>query len=341
VIATLAVVVLALAPVPAPHVAFSLHDARVDEASGIGVGIASPHAIYVQNDSGDSARFFALDRHGRTEAVYDVAGATNVDWEDLAVATDATGVPSVYLADIGDNDANRDEVQIYRVSEPAVTPGEHTLRDADVWRLRYPHGPVNAEALAVAPGGAMYVITKSKKGRSEVYAVPPHLADRAAVQTLVHIGSFHLEPDPASKPKTQLGLRVTGAAISRDGTQLVIRTYTDAYVWPLSHADVGAALTHDPREVALPLQLQGEGVTFDGPRALLVDSEGVGSPVWTVPIADAQGFPTKHGYPATKQPRNHVAASRAAWWWGGGVTLAVAAVALLLRLRRRAERKRD
>ena len=100
---------------------FRFADTRIDEASGIGVGIASPGVVYVQNDSGDSARFFAVDAStGATLAVYTVPGAQNVDWEDLAVARDARGVPSVWLADIGDNDATRDEVRIYRVDEPVV-----------------------------------------------------------------------------------------------------------------------------------------------------------------------------------------------------------------------------
>ena len=68
-------------------------DPRITEASGIAIGIASPGVVYVQNDSGDSARFFALDtRTGKTLATYTVPGAANVDWEDLAVARDRRGV---------------------------------------------------------------------------------------------------------------------------------------------------------------------------------------------------------------------------------------------------------
>ena len=125
---------------------FRFADTRIDEASGIGVGIASPGVVYVQNDSGDSARFFAVDAStGTTLAVYTVPGAQNVDWEDLAVARDARGVPSVWLADIGDNDAARDEVRIYRVDEPVVDRHrvglQLTTTAPSVWRLRYPGGP--------------------------------------------------------------------------------------------------------------------------------------------------------------------------------------------------------
>ena len=127
---------------------FRFADGRIDEASGIGVGIASPGVVYVQNDSGDSARFFAVDAStGATLAVYSVPGAQNVDWEDLAVARDARGVPSVWLADIGDNDAVRQEVRIYRVDEPVVDRDrvglELTTAEPSVWRLRYPDGLTN------------------------------------------------------------------------------------------------------------------------------------------------------------------------------------------------------
>ena len=158
------------------------------------MGIASPGVVYVQNDSGDAARFFAVDAStGATLAVYSVPGAQNVDWEDLAVARDARGVPSVWLADIGDNDAARQEVRIYRVDEPVVDRARAGLQlataEPSVWRLRYPGGPVDAEALAVAPGGAGYVVTKSFFGESAVYAVPA-TADPTRVQTLRQVAEI-------------------------------------------------------------------------------------------------------------------------------------------------------
>src|SRR4051812_10093372 len=88
-----------------PSALFTISDHRIDEASGIARGHRSPGVYYVQNDSGDSARFFAVDaRNGRVRAVFRIPGATNHDWEDIAVAPDTHGVWSVWLGDIGDND---------------------------------------------------------------------------------------------------------------------------------------------------------------------------------------------------------------------------------------------
>jgi hypothetical protein len=296
-LAVLSTTVLPVAAAPAPARAlFHLSDPRLDEASGIAQGIRSPGVLYVQNDSGDSARFFALDaRTGKTLAVYDVPGATNHDWEDIAVAPDSRGVPSVWISDAGDNDYNRSEVQIYRVDEPRVDPRGTgaTLQTSkpDEWRLNYPDGPQNVESLMVAPGGQMYLANKVILGDTTVFSVPLQ-PDADAVRTVTQIGYFQTrETNTVGGPNALGQLTVTGGALSPSGNLLVLRTYTDAYLWRVGAGGVAAALTRAPVVTPLPAQPQGEGITFDGNR-LLTDSEKVGSTVWSVAIPDLPGLPT-------------------------------------------------
>ncbi len=274
-LAALAIVAAALAPPAAPQHLFDLPDSRITEASGIARGIASPDVYYVQNDSGDTARLFAIDaRTGTLRAVVRVPGAVNRDWEDLAVAPDAAGTPSVWIADIGDNDATRGEVQLYRVDEPHIVAGglagTATTSSPDVWRLRYPSGPANAESLAVTPSGQAFVFTKSVSGAATAYAVPLH-PDPSHVQVMRRIGTLQIPP------------LATGAAISPDGSLLAVRTYFAVFLWRLHHSDVAAAIRGKPIQEALPIQRQGEGVGFSNGR-LVVDSEGVNTPVWSVPL---------------------------------------------------------
>ncbi len=286
----------------APGVVYRIADPRIDEASGLGVGVRSPGVDYVQNDSGDTARFFAVSATtGRTAAVVTVPGATNVDWEDLAVAPDRTGTPSVWLADTGDNDAVRSEVRLYRVDEPRVPAGaqNRAVRTGrpDVWRLRYPSGPVDAESLAVSPQGTAYLITKTL-GSSTVYQVPSR-PDADRVQTLVAVGTVTFTAHPTSIPLGELGtVTATGAALSRDGTLLAVRTYADAYLWSVRDGDVASALRRAPTRVPLPVQRQGEGIAFRGDD-LLVDSEGVDQPVYAVPVPQALTRPSATSTAAT------------------------------------------
>ena len=265
----------------------TMRDPRLVEVSGIAGGLRSPGVFYVQNDSGDSARFFAVDAHtGRVRAVYRVPGATNVDWEDIAVAPDAAGVPSVWIGDIGDNNADRAEVRVYRVDEPRVAMDRydvHAQTDRpDIWRLRYPDGAVNAESLAVSPTGRGYIFTKRDSGDSVCYELPPD-PDPARVQVLHPVGTVRIRARTSSFIPADLQQLATGAAISPDGTLLTLRTYTDAYLWRLDHGDVPQALRTPPHRLSLPLQPQGEGIGFDG-DSLVIDSEGHSSQVLAVPL---------------------------------------------------------
>jgi hypothetical protein len=78
---------------------------------------------------------------------------------------------------------------------------------------------------------------------------------------------------------------ITGGAISADGHRLAVRTYTDAYVWPLAGSDVAAALTAAPQRIALPPSPQGDAISFTADsRSLVVASEQLPSAVTVVAI---------------------------------------------------------
>jgi hypothetical protein len=305
-----AVAVLATGPgAPQQQTVFRLADPRIGEASGIAAGRVSPGVFYVENDSGDTSRFFAVDRRtGATAATVTVTGARNLDWEDIEVAPDAAGVSSVWLADTGDNDAVRRSVQVYRVAEPRIDPAsrDRSVRAAVAqrWRLRYPGGPTDAEALAVAPDATAYIVTKSI-GSATVYRLPadPH---GGRVQLLHRVARITFHPTGTRNAFGIVGqLLATAATISADGSLFVVRTYADAWIWRLGPAGLAAALRAPPTVVPLPRQPQGEGIAVAGNR-LVVDSEGVHSTVSAVPLPrpdTSTGTPTPgpSTHPATNE----------------------------------------
>src|SRR3954451_10421792 len=86
------------------------------ELSGLVASPAQRGVLWTHNDSGDAPRLFALRSDGSAIATVAVRGAQAVDWEDLAAGPDG----SLLVGDIGDNDAARDSVTVYRVPEPQV-----------------------------------------------------------------------------------------------------------------------------------------------------------------------------------------------------------------------------
>src|SRR4051812_2424896 len=123
----------------------------VNEASGIAASRMNSNVLWTHNDSGDSARVFAMTTTGTNLGTYSFSGAGASDWEDIAVGPGPTlGAQYLYAADIGDNGASRSTVQIYRVLEPVVSdvqsPVSTSLSGVATLRFAYPDGARDAES---------------------------------------------------------------------------------------------------------------------------------------------------------------------------------------------------
>ena len=155
----------------------TLTPGNLTEVSGI-VGGHPSDTLWVHNDSGDSARFYAISPSGTLLGTFLLAGAGAVDWEDMAIGPKPGGGSYLYFGDIGDNNADRAEIAVYRVTEPQSTTGATIAAvDQAVARLQYPGGARNAESLLVDPQtGELFIITKG--------AAPRCTALRPALSTI-------------------------------------------------------------------------------------------------------------------------------------------------------------
>lgn len=262
---------------------------EVTEASGIVASRRDPGVWWINNDSGDSARIFAVSEAGALLGTVDIPNARATDWEDIASDGD-----SIFIADIGDNRGTRDSVTIYAIETPSVTSGaggsaSGTVRKLDATAtkltLTYPDGAHDAEALAFDPiSGDLFVLTKdwSMKGVSGIYRTPARPLDPSdgaadgsgqgnrtgGTAELERVGELSL---PA-------GTLVTGADISPDGSLVAVRSYTSVNLFRRPpDIDVGTALESVPCEAPLPPELQGESIGFaaDGSNYVTI-SEGKG-----------------------------------------------------------------
>ena len=244
------------------------------EASGLAVSRTNDGVIWAHNDSGDSARVFALGEDGGRLGTFRLAGADAVDWEDMALgpAADADGElvddrDALYVADVGDNDAVRPSIVLYRVPEPEVSAGSRAgsvrLEGVERYPFVYPDGPRDAEALFIdRTDASFYVIEKRLAGGPVgIYRGPLDgwNDDPAAMPTLERVGTFR--PGPSTFAS------VTGADLSPDGSVLAVRTYGSVRLFERpAGADLADVLAGESCRGPIPLELQGEAVavTPDG-----------------------------------------------------------------------------
>ncbi|MBA2665142.1 MAG: hypothetical protein H0U74_22840 [Bradymonadaceae bacterium] len=256
----------------------------VDESSGLAASWLRADLIWTHNDSGDTARLFALRTDGEVLTELTLTGAGSVDWEDMAIAACAPddAAPCIYVADIGDNNARREHVSIYRFAEPDLgTPAVASLviDQFEELRFTYAGGPRDAETLLVHPQtGAIYIVEKNATGQSQVFRVAPRFGEAGVVAE--PIATLHFDHLVA------FGRMTTGGDVSPDGREFTLRTYTDLYTYCAPSAEAfEAAFQATPIVSAQrPLTIQGEALTYDRQdNALWLTSEQLPAPLLRVP----------------------------------------------------------
>ena len=269
----------------APAVWGDVASGAVNEASGLGHSTANPGVLWTHNDSGDSARIFAMAEDGTHLGEFSVDAAAR-DWEDLALGWDDTlGGPAIYIGDIGDNASSRAAIQVIVVAEPSVSPTqapvEAALSPAAVLELTYPDGAHNAEMLGLDPvTGDLVIVTKDYGGATAVYRKSaPHLD--GTTTELEWVASLPFGTAPLSGSSA-----TTGGDFSVLGDQVAIRTYSDLYLWRRDRSDTLAeTFATEPCDLDPPSERQGEAMTFTADRAgYVLVSEGTGQPISFTPL---------------------------------------------------------
>ncbi|MES2624619.1 MAG: hypothetical protein V4628_05045 [Pseudomonadota bacterium] len=262
----------------------------INEMSGIVKSPGRDNVFWVHNDSGDTARIFAINAEGKTILPtyskfsyygevpekgkeqwqgFPVLDATNVDWEDIAVDENY-----LYLADMGNNGNSRRDLAIYLVSEidptastrtaviqrlPIVYPDQHDFPPAE----RH----FDSESLFTADG-KLYLITKHRAGMFEnaeagakLYRLDTQFTDQDNVLTLVDRNSEIMS--------------ATGADVSPDGQTLAVLSYSALWFFAKPASD-DLWLSAPAEQVPLDRGAikQAEAVTWVDNDTLLVTNEG-------------------------------------------------------------------
>jgi hypothetical protein len=279
----------------APARSGALQSRDMDETSGLAPSSHQDGVFFANNDSGDSARFFAIDRAGKRLATFTYSKDDVVDCEEIARGPCGAqgGASCVFIGDIGDNDSRRDHVTLYRVPEPTVM-ADATLT-AEAFPLTYPDGAHNAEALLVHPRtGAVTIVTKSKNGPSGLYDVPMPLTHPTGGKpaVLVKVGSITAPAGDA---------RFTAAAVHPGGLGIVLRTYSHVFFVPMRpEQTVAQALTAPMCSLPVAKEEQGEAIAWlPGGDGFVTTSEGTGAPIY---VSSCEGIAAASASSVTRVP---------------------------------------
>lgn len=263
-----------------------LSNAALTEVSGLAASHAWPGILWTHNDHGGSAVIYAVDLTGADRGAFSVLGATNEDWEDLALGPCGPTIDAcacLYLADTGDNDGLREVFSLVRLAEPEPLSGSGTAQTAaEVTHFRYPDGSHDAEALVVHPEtGETFLLTREADGRSGVFGFPEappavHPEDQPATLTEVtwlDLLAWDVDSD-----------QVTAAAASPRGERLAVRTNQDVLLFDVPAGEAFWPV-FDTEPVALPAPAGAEGEAVDwapsGDRLFFV-GEGANPTLWAV-----------------------------------------------------------
>jgi hypothetical protein len=259
-----------------------LYSKQMDETSGLAASAINPGIYYAHNDSGDTSRFFAITMDGKLKNTVYYTGDKIlrrrgvVDCEDIAVGPGPVkGKSYVYMGDIGDNNAKRKFITVYRMEERKNWGTDSIAQTASVpLYLKYPDGAKDAEAMMIDPvEKLLYIITK--RGDSVgVYTTPLKYKANDTL-SLTFRGKLFFK---GLKPFKW----ITAADVSADGKQILVKNYEKVYYWQRNATEsIWQTLKRAPQELPYKQEKQGEAIAFtpDG-KGYYTTSEGVYAPIY-------------------------------------------------------------
>ncbi len=247
---------------------------KLEEISGVVASRKQNGVYWVHNDSGDSARFFALNASGGLIGTYNLSGSgiSAIDYEDIGIGPGPDiNKDYLYIADIGDNGSSRGSIKIYRIAEPTANlNGGSQSVSAEGFILKYPDGAHNAESFFVDPrDGFWYIVQKTPNGESKIYKVNGRNLSVGSTTTMIDTGVRFQKGN--SKPYQE----TTASDMSPDGSTIIIRTYPAYYIYDSRNKSVESALSGTPCLGPSISEGQGEAVGFKAnSRGYVSISEG-------------------------------------------------------------------
>ena len=259
-------------------------DPDLGEVSGLAASRAHPGLFWAQSDGANGNKLVAIKGDGSRVATLTVAGAENIDWEDLD-SFDLDGKHYLLVADTGDNGGIRKHLVLYVIEEPGRLRDGDTVRTAWSIDFRWPDGARDCEATAVDAAAGEVLLISKKRVPPELFRLP--LRPTGGIQTaqlLTTLGGVAQPGERELKENPVYGRyrsQISGADLSPSGRVLAVLNYHSVHLYVRAAGqDWRRAMASPSSVLEFPWLPQAEGIAFSANgRSLLIGSEGRPSPL--------------------------------------------------------------
>ncbi len=270
-----------LRPVGRPGIAGIVTDPVLGELSGLAVSHQMRDRFWAINDGGNGNRLILLDGRGRVLRNLEVAGAENIDWEDLA-SFRWREKHWLLIADTGDNSGERDHVTLWLLPEPPINGTTEIATGARPMHFRYSDSPHDVEAMTVDPVAEEVLLISKRTVPSAIFSLPLASVDHAEIAIAQRQALLPFIPQPTEAEILRDGKlsrfrsQITAVALDCTGRSLLVLSYDSLYRYGREPGQSWAEALKDqePGRSSILFLPQAEAIAFDrGCRNLLVGSE--------------------------------------------------------------------
>lgn len=216
--------------------------------------------FWAHNDSGNSSDIYALDISGKIRIIVELKDIENVDFEDISLRT-YNNKNTLYIADVGNNDYDRDQMYIYKFEEPVFPSIRNDFSEeniilklkADRLSFDVSNLDVNFEAMMVENStGKIFLIEKKKSKEAKIYFIPKFNLDENT-NKLSYFGKI----DFGVYGKQE----VLAIDISKDDKDILIKTKSSVFI--LDKSNFRKNITSDMlKQMPYVEEYQGEAITW-------------------------------------------------------------------------------
>lgn len=222
---------------------------KLREASGLIASVENPGYLWTLNDGQNPAEIFLIDEKAEVVMTCKLKNIVNRDWEDITIGPGPEeGINYLYVADIGDNDAIYPFKILYRIKEPKRSEKKIEITEIDTLVVKLPDGKRDSESIMVDPvTNYFYIISKREKG-VRLYEIKfPFAGDTLQA---VSLGKLPLT-------------NIVAANISQDGSEVLLKNYTDVYYWERAENEpILSLLLRNPIKLNYQPEHQGEAIAW-------------------------------------------------------------------------------